>query len=122
MTNFFSTGLVRRAFLVLCAWCAVPVVASAQDLSLSGVVSDQNGAPLIGVTVFEKDGSNGTATNQDGRYTIRLQKGATLVFSYVGYETHECVYNGETMLNVTLKEDAGLMDEVVVIGYGAVKK
>lgn len=74
MTNFFSTGLVRRAFLVLCAWCAVPVVASAQDLSLSGVVSDQNGAPLIGVTVFEKDGSNGTATNQDGRYTIRLQK------------------------------------------------
>ena len=83
MTNFFSTGLVRRAFLVLCAWCAVPVVASAQDLSLSGVVSDQNGAPLIGVTVFEKDGSNGTATNQDGRYTIRLQKGATLVFSYL---------------------------------------
>ena len=122
MTQLFSTVQLRRWALVLCVLCAVPVVASAQALPVSGVVSDQNGAPLLGVTVFEKGGNNGTATNQEGRYTIRAKKGSTLVFSYVGYETHECLFNGETTLNVILREDAKLMDEGVVIGYGTVKK
>ncbi len=122
MTHFYSTVLVRRLVLAFCALCAVPFLAAAQVLPVSGVVSDENGAPLLGVTVFEKGGSNGTATNPDGRYTINVRKGATLVFSYVGYESYECTYNGETSLNVTLKEASGLMDEVVVIGYGAVKK
>ena len=122
MTHFYSTVLVRRLVLAFCALCVVPFLAAAQVLPVSGVVSDENGAPLLGVTVFEKGGSNGTATNPDGRYTINVRKGATLVFSYVGYESYECTYNGETSLNVTLKEASGLMDEVVVIGYGAVKK
>lgn len=122
MTNLFSTKQVRRLILVLCTLCAVPVIAAAQALPVSGVVSDENGAPLLGVTVFEKDGRNGTATNTEGRYSMNVKKGATLVFSYIGYETYECSYNGETTLNVTLKPDAKLMDEVVVIGYGAVKK
>ena len=122
MTHLFSTVLVRRVLLAFCALCAVPFLAAAQVLPVSGVVSDENGMPLLGVTVFEKGGSNGTATNQDGRYTIEVKKGATLVFSYVGYKTYECIYNGETALDVILKEDSGLMDEVVVIGYGAVRK
>ena len=122
MTNLFSTKQVRRFILVLCTLCAFPVIASAQALPVSGVVSDENGAPLLGVTVFEKDGRNGTATNTEGRYSMNVKKGVTLVFSYIGYETYECPYNGETTLNVTLKPDAKLMDEVVVIGYGAVKK
>lgn len=122
MTNLFSTKQVRRLILVLCTLCAVPVIAFAQALPVSGVVSDENGEPLLGVTVFEKDGRNGTATNTEGRYAMNVKKGVTLVFSYIGYETYECPYNGETTLNVTLKPDAKLMDEVVVIGYGAVKK
>lgn len=122
MTNLFSTKQVRRFILVLCTLCAFPVIAAAQALPVSGVVSDENGAPLLGVTVFEKDGRNGTATNTEGRYSMNVKKGVTLVFSYIGYETYECPYNGETTLNVTLKQDAKLMDEVVVIGYGAVKK
>lgn len=122
MTNLFSTKQVRRFILVLCTLCAFPVIASAQALPVSGVVSDENGAPLLGVTVFEKDGRNGTATNTEGRYSMNVKKGVTLVFSYIGYETYECPYNGETTLNVTLNPDAKLMDEVVVIGYGAVKK
>ena len=80
MTNLFSTKQVRRFILVLCTLCAFPVIASAQALPVSGVVSDENGAPLLGVTVFEKDGRNGTATNTEGRYSMNVKKGHARLF------------------------------------------
>ncbi len=112
---------MRRLLAGLCALCAVPVMATAQTTTVSGIVSDQNGQPLVGVTVYAAEGG-GIATNLDGFYQIAVKKGSKMEFSYIGYATHECIYNGETEINVTLKEDTEALDEVVVIGYGTVKK
>lgn len=93
----------------------------AQTIQVSGKVTDNSlGEPMIGVSVLEKGTTNGMVTDLDGNYSLSVQRGATLVFSYVGYITQELQVTSGT-LNVTLKEDTELLDEVVVIGYGTVK-
>jgi iron complex outermembrane receptor protein len=86
------------------------------------VTDSSTGEPLPGVTVVEKGTSNGTITNFDGNYTIRLPKGSFIQFSYVGYKTVELQAGESVVLNVKLEEDLAQLDEVVVIGYGQVKK
>lgn len=94
----------------------------AQEISISGSVTDSStGEPLPGVTVVEKGTSNGTITNPEGSYTLSVAKGVTIQFSYVGYKTVELIAESAT-LNVKLQEDLAQLDEVVVIGYGQVKK
>ena len=92
----------------------------AQSIQVTGKVIDNLGEPLIGVSIQEKGTTNGIVTDLDGNYTLNVAKGATLVFSYVGYTTQEQTVTSGT-LNVTMKEDNELLDEVVVIGYGTVK-
>ena len=97
-------------------------MAYAQDLKVSGKVTDaSNGSPLIGATVYVKGTTNGTATNLDGMYSISAPKGSTLVFSSVGYTTQEITVT-EATLNVVLAVSTEQLKEVVVIGYGTVKK
>ncbi len=97
-------------------------MAYAQDLNVSGKVTDaSNGSPLIGATVYVKGTTNGTATNLDGMYSISVPKGSTLVFSSVGYATQEITVT-EATLNVVLAVSTEQLQEVVVIGYGTVKK
>ncbi|NLP57736.1 TonB-dependent receptor [Lutibacter sp. B1] len=79
---------------------------------------DQNGLTLPGVNIIEKGTSNGVVTDFDGNYTISVQNNATLVFSYVGFDTQEVKVSGRTTVNVTLKENLESLEEVVVIGYG----
>ncbi|WP_223032730.1 SusC/RagA family TonB-linked outer membrane protein [Hanstruepera marina] len=91
--------------------------------TVSGTVTEQSSSlPLPGVNVLIKGTTTGTATDFDGNYQIEASNGDILVFSYIGYVTKEITYNGETNLNVSLDEDAAQLDEVVVIGYGTVKK
>lgn len=90
--------------------------------NVSGVVTDVQNVPIPGVNVVVKGTMNGTATDFDGNYQIRVNNGDVLVFSYIGYQTLEVTYNGQTSLNIVLQEDASKLDEVVVIGYGSVKK
>ncbi|GHT45432.1 SusC/RagA family TonB-linked outer membrane protein [Bacteroidia bacterium] len=91
-------------------------------IAVSGSVSDADG-PIIGASVVEKGNSgNGTATDVDGRYSLRVSSNATLEVSYLGYTTQEVPVNGQTTINVALAEGASDLDEVVVIGYGSVKK
>ncbi len=86
--------------------------------TVSGTVSDATG-PLPGVNVLVKGTSNGTQTDFDGNYTLNnVNSGDVLVFSFLGYATQEIAYDGQATLNVTLAEDAAVLDEVVVIGYG----
>ena len=92
----------------------------AQSIQVTGKVIDNLGEPLIGVSIQEKGTTNGIVTDLDGNYTLNVAQGATLVFSYVGYTTQEQTVTSGT-LNVTMKEDNELLDEVVVIGYGTVK-
>lgn len=96
---------------------------SAQNLELKGNVKDLQGENLIGVNVVQKGTTNGTVTDLDGSFTIRVPANSTIVFSYIGFETLERVWNGTGTMSVTLSEDVAVLDDVVVIGaYGTVQK
>jgi TonB-linked SusC/RagA family outer membrane protein len=91
--------------------------------SVSGRITDSNGDVLPGVTIQIKGTNTGQISNFDGEYTITISgNDAILVFSYLGMKTKEIVYTGQTVLNVILEEEANRLNEIVVIGYGAVKK
>jgi TonB-linked SusC/RagA family outer membrane protein len=93
-----------------------------QQLQVTGTVTDtETGEALVGVTVLEKGSGNGAMTGSDGRYSIGVSDGATLRFSYTGYETQEHPASGG-LLNVTLQSSLTALDEVVVVGYGVQKK
>ena len=94
-----------------------------QKSQVTGRIVDSNGEPLIGVSVVEKGNkSNGAVTNVDGEYTVNVPAKATLVVSYVGYKTQEVAVGGKHNVNITLSEDSEMLNDVVVIGYGTVKK
>ena len=94
----------------------------AQTIAVTGSVKNLAGEPLPGVTVMEKSTTNGVATNVDGKFTIQVLPGSTLLFSYVGYTTSEEAVNNRTTINVVLSETSIDLGEVVAIGYGTVKK
>ncbi|MDR0832797.1 MAG: TonB-dependent receptor [Candidatus Symbiothrix sp.] len=123
LSNFSSTMLF--SVVLTFAWGGVqPLLAeSPQDtkITVSGVVSDADG-PIIGAGIGEKGTSNGTSTNVDGYYTLRVSPNATLEISYLGYTTQSIAVNGKTTINIILLEDAKALEEVVVVGYGVQKK
>ena len=95
----------------------------AQNLTVSGTVSDSRGEALPGVTVVTKGAAGGTVSDVNGNYTLgSVPASGTLVFSFIGMKTQEIAVNGMTAINVTLLEDAIAIDEVVAVGYGTVKK
>lgn len=89
---------------------------------VTGVVTDAQGEPLIGVTVLQQGTNNGASTDIDGRYSLSVPANSTLTFSYVGYKTQSVALQGRSTLNVSLAPDAKALDEVVVVGYGTVRK
>ena len=93
----------------------------AQKISVTGTVSDQVG-PVIGASVVEKGTSNGTVTDLDGNFAISVSKGATLVVSAIGYTTQEVPVGTTTRFAIRLDEDKLFLDEVVVVGYGTMKR
>ena len=99
------------------------VSASQQVTEFTGTVVDVNGDPLIGVNVVEKDTENGAITDFEGNFSLSLSSpNAVLVFSYIGYVSQEVSAKNQNGAKIVLKEDTETLDEVVVIGYGAVRK
>ena len=98
----------------------VSTYAFAQN-AVTGTVTDNTGMPLIGVSVVEKGTTNGNVTDIDGKYRVNVEKGRTLVFSYIGYVTQE-VKVESNVINIKMNEDNQLLDEVVVIGYGSMQR
>lgn len=94
----------------------------AQTISVHGVVTDPTGEPLIGASILAEGTNAGTSTNIDGAYTINVAPTGKLVFSYVGYDTQTVAVEGRQTINVTLQENSVMLNEVVAIGYGVVKK
>lgn len=92
-----------------------------QNITVTGTVTDASNIPLPGVNIQVKNTNTGTATDFDGRYQISTNQGSVLVFSYVGFATQEITVTGST-INVTLAEDAGALNEVVVTAFGVAKK
>lgn len=105
------------AFVLLSIAC---VAVYAQSQTIRGTVKDQQGEPVAGATVLEKGTANGVITDVDGNYSLRVQPGASIIVSYVGYETQE--QTAKAVTNITLLEDQELIEEVVVVGYGTQKK
>ncbi|SDG73724.1 SusC/RagA family TonB-linked outer membrane protein [Psychroflexus sediminis] len=96
----------------------LPISIFAQS-TVSGTVVNDNGMPIPGVNILVKNTTKGTTTDFDGNYSIDLEKGETLSFSYIGYRTQDIVFNGNnTRINVSMVEDAEALKEVVVVGYG----
>ena len=89
---------------------------------VTGVVVDATGMPVIGANVMEKGTTNGTITDMDGKFSLEVDKDATLIFSYIGFAGQEIKVGNQTSLSITLKEDAEALDEVVVVGFGTQKK
>ncbi|MGC1242353.1 MAG: SusC/RagA family TonB-linked outer membrane protein, partial [Chryseosolibacter sp.] len=94
-----------------------------QGRQVTGVVTDDSGAPVPGVNVIEKGTTNGTATDIDGKYSLMVSgENATLVFSFIGYTTQELTLDGRSSLDVSLAPDTQTLQEVIVVGYGEKKK
>ena len=95
----------------------------AQDKTVTGVVLDKTGETVIGASVLVKGTTNGTITDVDGNFTLKnVQEDAVLQVSFVGYKAQDVALKGQSNIKVTLEEDTEVLDEVVVIGYGSVKK
>ncbi len=111
-------NLIIMIFLVTC--CALT---NAQNITVKGnVKSATDNEPLIGVSISIKGEASGSISDLDGNYTLSAPRNATLVFSYIGYENREIALNGQTVINVTLKESSLLLDEVVAVGYRTERK
>lgn len=95
---------------------------NAQQQTLKGKVLDNRGEPLIGVSVVEKGSTNGCITDFDGNFSLQVAKGKTVTFSYIGYESQNLQVANQNNVTITLKEDAASLEEVVVVGYGSMRK
>lgn len=114
---------IRCLFLMLML-VIIPAGAAAQSGMLKGTVTDESdGEPLIGVSAVVKGTAKGSVTDFNGSYTLTgLKKGDVIVFSYIGYLKKELTYTGQTVMDVKLGSDNKMLDDVVVIGYGTMKK
>ena len=108
-----------RMLMSLALTPAVAIV-SAQEVNVSGVVTDATGETIIGASVVEKGTTNGTVTDIDGKFSIKVKQGAQLEFSYIGY--NNVTLAAKPVMNVTLSENAKLVEEVVVTGYTTQRK
>ncbi|MEN7548487.1 SusC/RagA family TonB-linked outer membrane protein [Rapidithrix thailandica] len=94
-----------------------------QEVTISGTVtSTEDGAPLPGVSILVKGTTKGTTTDFEGRYKLSAPENATLIFSFIGYQTQEIAIGSQSTINLTMKPDISQLDEVVVVGYGVQKK
>lgn len=119
MKNMLSS--LRKPALFCLALLASAAV-FAQTGRVSGKVLDENGEPLIGAGVVVKGTTNGTMTGLDGEFSLDVPKGAALTISFIGYLDGEIVPGTRSNVEITLEPDTKLLDEVVVIGYGTVKR
>lgn len=115
------TSKIIKALKLLFLLCMFPLWTYAQNVTVKGTVSD-DGGPLIGATVKVKGASTGVVTDMDGKYSIQTLPKATIVFSYLGYETKEVVVGTKKVINISLSQDQKVLNEVVVVGYGQMKR
>lgn len=109
-----------RSFLLIVAALLISSAAFAQQTKVTGKVVDEQNEPVVGATVQVEGTTNGTATNVDGQFTLEVNSGARLRFSYVGFKT--LTIKAANGMKVTMQEDANTLNEVVTIGYGSVKR
>ncbi|MDE7375984.1 MAG: SusC/RagA family TonB-linked outer membrane protein, partial [Muribaculaceae bacterium] len=119
----FCFRMTRRAWLAIAMALCLTLPALAQKITVTGTVTEPDGEPAIGVSVMVKgQASYGVSTDFDGNYSIQVDPNAVLDVQYVGYEPMEVPVDGRTHIDIVLKNESQVLNELVVIGYGAVKK
>nr|WP_321487133.1 TonB-dependent receptor [uncultured Draconibacterium sp.] len=113
---------MRKTFFIVFLLFSFSTLFAQDRISISGSVVDANGITLPGVSVLEKGTTNGVVTNIDGNYTLSVKQGATVVFSYIGFLSQEIKPQQSGTINIQLQEDVVGLEEVVVVGYGSMKK
>lgn len=117
-----NRSIIRFLAAITCMLCVTAGNVSAQQVTITGTVSDPGGFALPGANVTIKGTTTGNITDLDGNYSITADRNDVLVFSYVGYTSSEAPVNDRTIINVVLQESAESLEEVVVVGYGEQKK
>ncbi len=112
----------KKPFRLLIIFLLFPLCTFAQSVSVSGTITDQSGEALVGVSISESGTSKGTVSDMDGKYQITVSPSAKLTFTYISYQTVTVDVKGRKVINITMKEDAKTLSELVVIGYGTMKK
>jgi TonB-linked SusC/RagA family outer membrane protein len=113
---------VMNKLLLIISFTLASLFAFSQGRPLTGKVTDAGGQGLPGVTVLIKGTATGTTTDINGNYSLNVENGKTLVFSFMGFVSQEIIFSGQGVINITLAEDSKLLDEVVVVGYGVQRK
>src|SRR5690606_4618878 len=126
VSNFLVGFRLLGLIMMICTYslyCFGGVVTTGMPIEITGIVTDEEGAPLIGVNIKVKGTNTETTTEIDGHFTLDVvDENAILVLSYIGYQTQEISVAGNATLNITMISDSQLLDEVVVVGYGTQKK
>ena len=89
-----------------------------QKKAVSGTVLDVTGTPIVGANVVVKGTTNGTITDMDGKFSLDVEEGTTLVVSYIGFASQEILIGNQTKISISLEEDSEALEEVIVVGYG----
>ncbi|WP_373846920.1 SusC/RagA family TonB-linked outer membrane protein, partial [Bacteroides heparinolyticus] len=113
---------LKRCIGLLSLLLIIPVWVYAQNVTVKGTVKDSNGESMPGVNVLQAGTTNGIITDVEGNYQLNVPSNAKLIFSFIGYVTQTVPVAGKTTLNIVMKEDAQALEEVVVVGYGTMKK
>lgn len=121
MYNINFNTLSKRGYLTLLA-LLIAITAFGQEITVNGVVIDETDTPLIGATVQVKNSQKGVVTDFDGKFSIKANNNATLIISYIGYKNQEIKIKGTKNLNIKMEPDNAMLDEVIVVGYGSMKK
>ena len=119
MWNFKS---LQKQLVLLFLFCAIPFGMTFAQSTVQGTVNDELGEPIIGASVKVQGTNDGAITDLNGNFSVKASSNATLTISYVGYLTQHVKVAGKTNITVVLKEDAQMLNDVVVIGYGTMKK
>jgi len=119
--NIILEKLSSACIFIMCMTISLSLTAQ-NARRVSGTIVDENNVPVIGAAVLEKGTPNGAVSNADGHFELNVSENSVLIFSFIGYFTQEIPVRNRTTLDVTMKEDAQALNEVLVIGYGTVKK
>lgn len=118
--NIFKQLAKRMMFC--CVGLLLPLCLLAQNIKIHGVVKDETGEPIIGASVMQKGTTNATVTDLDGNFDMTVPSDGTITITYLGYATKNVAVNGKQNLDIALTQNSKQLNEVVVIGYGTMRK
>ena len=114
--------MLKKLLFTLSVTLSLCLASFAQQVQVTGTVKDNAGNPVAGATILVEGTTNGTTSNADGSYSISAASDATLLVSFIGYQSQKHAIAGKTRIDIVLKEDSQAIDDVIVVAFGTAKK